>query len=218
MAFIDGSSSQVEAGRHFFRYLQTIELIMPLAPSVRSARSLGQHVPRALANMAALLAEAQELRHLTVCLHWSPVLDMTHDYIPPHEPLFPYLGLNAKWPQLRSFELEGVRAEYQDVKDFIARHQTTLEALKFSWCSLYSGQWSSIVDEVVHGTRIRPFVLDKVHEEVVGDMPIQTIPDDELDQWQYEGHIEVNANGDRYFDEPAEKSVYAWRNRNADGE
>lgn len=201
-AFDFEEPGHLEAGKYFFRHLHKLELSLSLlSPLGRGAAPVGREALDCLANMAALLLEAKDLRDLKLHLaHYDVSPQRMYGHIIPHgQPIYPFLGLGAKWPNLRSLSLEGIYAEEEDLKDLISRHKETLVSLQFSFCSLFSGKWSNIVDDVVYTTNILPFVLGRVHETTIRDVPFSNIPDDEAERWQYEGQVQVNAEGERYF-------------------
>ncbi|KAF2691262.1 hypothetical protein K458DRAFT_438938 [Lentithecium fluviatile CBS 122367] len=208
--------THIEAGKFFFRNLRKIH--MALAPTTTNHREgpVGADALTCLANMAALLSEANELQDFSfqlACWHPSPHF-MFGSMIPHGQPIFPHLGFDAKWPKLRSLRLQGVYADEEEVKELIARHKGTLISLELRYCSLLSGKWSNIVDEVLFGTNMVWFVLNRVNELHIGDSLFEHLSSQEMAQWWYEGRLAINEEGERFFAKSeTTTSVYAWRNQ-----
>ncbi|KAH7414269.1 hypothetical protein DE146DRAFT_673879 [Phaeosphaeria sp. MPI-PUGE-AT-0046c] len=82
--------------------------------------------------------------------------------------------------------------------------------LNTTW-PLFTGTWASIVDEALCHTRILPFVLSSVNEVQVPSDPGMLMSSAGLDEWKYEGHIEVSEDGERAFVDlvPTKRSVYS---------
>jgi hypothetical protein len=208
-------TSDLEAGKFFFQNLQKIDIALTPTSPLNRAGASGAGALECLANMATLLSEAKGLRDLSLQLsYWHPNPHNMYGYIVPHgQPMFPHLGLDTTWPTLRSLRLGGVYADEEEIKELIHRHLQTLTSLRFSHCSLFSGQWSNIVDDVVFGTNIARFVLHKVNEVTIEDRPISSLSEEEMIPWLYSGQLMVNEEGERSFKELPGQSVYAWRNQ-----
>lgn len=210
-AFNFPDPSYLEAGKYFFSRLQKIDLDLALHEKLIPSTPVKYR--ECLSNMAIMLSESKGLRDFSLHLsHWHPDPLRMFGTILQTTVIFPLLGLDARWPKLRSLHLEGIHAKEEEVKRLISRHKETLVFLKFSVCCLLSGKWSNIVDDIVYGTQINPFVLERVNELRVGSVDWTAMrEEDEPWRWQYQGQVKVNVEGERYFDEPADRSVYAWR-------
>jgi len=206
--------THIEAGKFFFRNLNKIEMVLTPSSGIQTSPTAGVRALDCLANMAALLSEAKDLETLSLEFsHWHPDPHSMYGLMTPHaQPIFPYMGLGTTWLKLRELTLGGLFADEEEFKELVFRHGKTLTSLKFSYCSLFSGQWSNIVDDVVFGTNIAPFELDHVNEVNVGEATFAALSDIEAAKWQYEGRVAVTGEGERFFEEPQGKSVYAWRN------
>jgi hypothetical protein len=201
-------ATHVQAGRHLFRHLERCELNLKIISrdddtAIVSSDDGGRS---RLAHLSHLLAAADDLRHLAFhIVGWRSTLPSAPFLeLGPGQPVFSRLGLCKTWPKLRSLSLKGVHSEGDDFLDFIKRHKSTLRSLSIQDCALYTGIWADIVDEVVYTTRISPFVLNMVNEERVptgsGDGLVHSSQG--LDEWLYEGHLEVSQNGERRFVSP----------------
>jgi hypothetical protein len=195
----------VQAGRHLFKNLERCELhirIMSLDDDVAIWSSNDGGRSR-LAHLSHLLAAAEKLRHLA--FHFAgwqsawpsvPSLDLG-----PGKPVFARLGLRNTWPKLRTASLKGVHSGGEDFMDFLKRHKSTLRFLSIQDCTLYTGVWADIVDEVVYSTMISAFILTSVNEIIVPtsdhDGSVQTSAG--LPEWLYKGQLEVSADGERIF-------------------
>jgi hypothetical protein len=210
-------ADDIEAGKFFFQNLRKIDIVLTPSSSMHRAGPAGDEALECLANMAALFSEAKELQNLSFQFSpWHKNPQTMYGYIAPHgQPIFPHLGLDVTWPKLRSLRLGGVYADEEEFKKLISRHQQTLTSLTFVHCSLFQGRWSNIVDDVVYGSNIVRFVLDKVNEVLVDDTPFEYLDEQEAGLWCYKGQVAVNEEGDRFFKEPPNQSVYAWRNQAA---
>ncbi|CAO2650556.1 Nn.00g018480.m01.CDS01 [Neocucurbitaria sp. VM-36] len=203
----------LQAGRYFFQHLLKLELSMSLqtfGESGTSARGLRQ-----LSNVANLLTAAKDLRHLALHItHWIGSRTLMYGHILSNEqPIFSYFGLRATWQKLRSLSLGGMYADEQDITDFIKHHKYTLRSLAFTQCSLCSGTWVEIVDEVVYNSIVVSFVLDLVNETDLPGMNWMSLSTEDKERWRYEGHLVVSKDGERSFiDSNASKqSVYELR-------
>jgi hypothetical protein len=196
-------ATDIQAGRFLFQNLTTLELhirtsCIPSGPRMRPSPGRGR---RALAHLSHLLAVTDELRQLTLhIVGWTlgaasaPGLELG-----PRDPVFTRLGLRKTWPKLRSFNLGGVHSTGDDILDFIRRHKDTLRTLSFQDCGLYSGLWADIADEVVYNSSAFPFVLHSVNETHIPVASGIVLSAAELEEWRYEGHVEVTKDGDRRF-------------------
>jgi hypothetical protein len=160
--------------------------------------SLQQGSIRQLQNLTRCLRAARDLRHLSLCIPgWSDNAREIYGHIfPDRRPIFHYLGLWFTWPKLRSMSLEGIYADEQDIISLIQRHSNTLRTLKLSKCSLCTGKWEKVVNEVVNNaSMISTFTLDQVNEAA----KIGGLDPEESQSWRYEGHLKVRESGDREF-------------------
>jgi hypothetical protein len=212
--FID--PSHVKAGKFFFRNLTHVKIALMLEMAIGS---FGPDEDRALgylANLASLLSEAKVLQHLKLRFYPS------HMYVDPdgnvygdtfsyNEPTSRYLGLGTTCSTLRSLDIEGISAGERELETLVHRHTGTLTSLRFGYCGLFSGKWSNIVDIVVFQTSLVAFTLDRVHEVQLGGTPFLSLTGTDAERWNYEGHLVVTTDGERVFEEPSGKSVYAWR-------
>ncbi|KAF2472152.1 uncharacterized protein BDR25DRAFT_333557 [Lindgomyces ingoldianus] len=208
------SSNHLDAGKFFFRHLHKVVMNLSLLIPQRIARDPTDQMEEAMIHtLAALLVEAKELTELSFRLcHWrKDANQMFGHVIFDEELLFPSLGLRHTWPRLRKLSLGGIYASGKEMTHLIIRHKTTLNMLQFDHCSLISGAWADIVDEVVFNTNIIAFSLHLVNETDIGDTRFQDMASEEMEQWQYQGKLRIDSEGRRYFDEPDYKSVYAKR-------
>ena len=206
------NASHIEAGKFFFQQLRKID--MTFTPSSLNGRNgpVGAQALECLGNLAALLAEARDLEVMSLGFSdWHPDPHSMYGGMVPHARPFSYLGLGITWPKLRSLRLGGIFAEEGEVKELINRHKETLTSLQFSKCSLSTGQWSNIVDEVLFGTNIAQFGLGHVNEVHVGETNFAALSVTNAARWEYEGQLAVTEEGERVFEEPPDKSVYSWR-------
>lgn len=194
-------TTDIQAGRHLFRNLETCELNIRL--------SLGDKITlRRLVNLRVLLATAKDLRHLTFHItRWKPSAQAMYGTAN-DQSIFPLLGLEKTWSELRTLSLEGIYADQNEFVDLIRRHRYTLTNLSFRYCSLLAGTWAEIVDEVVYSTRFLPFVIDSVNETRPPTWQGTTHNYDDLEEWRYEGHVDVNKDGERSFVSAEPDSLY----------
>jgi hypothetical protein len=116
---------------------------------------------------------------------------------PDERPLFRSLGLKATWPKLRSLSLEGIYADEQDLLGLIERHKDTLRSLAFTKCSLCTGIWAEVVNEVVfNASMITAFNLDQVNE---ADAKFRSRTREDRESLRYEGHLVLAKDGERDF-------------------
>jgi hypothetical protein len=212
--FID--ASHVEAGKFFFRNLTHVNIALMLELAIDS---FGPDEDRALGyltNLASLLSEAKDLQDLKLRFYPShmyadPDGNVYGDTFPYNEPTSRYLGLGTTWSKLHSLDLEGISAGERELETLVDCHKETLTSLRFGYCGLFSGKWSNIVDFVVFQTSLVAFTLDRVHEVPLGGTPFLGMTGTDAERWNYEGHLVITADGERVFEEPTGKSVYAWR-------
>jgi hypothetical protein len=171
-------------------------------PVFQAAHGLGFHHSgssvRQLQNLTRCLRAAQDLRHLSLSIpHWSDSAREMYGHIfPDGRPIFHSLGLWITWPMLRSLSLEGIHADERDLIDLVKRHRDTLRTLGFSKCSLCTGTWAKVIDEVVeNASMITSFTLKEVNDAV----RIRNLDNDDEESWRYEGHLVVAKNGEREF-------------------
>jgi hypothetical protein len=185
----------LEAGKYFFGQLRKLDMCLSLlAPDLRS-------LPLLLSNVRELLAAAKDLEEVAFTVpHWRPSESLM--YAPnllTDRSLFFYLGLSAQWPKLRSLHLGGIYVLEEEMLALLSRHKATLCKLSFRYCSLRSGTWANIVDEIVINTTILPCVLDCVNETMIGPTPISDMGHEEMESWQYIGEVKLDSDGRRYF-------------------
>jgi hypothetical protein len=113
--------------------------------------------------------------------------------------LFARLGLETTWPKLQTLSLRGIFADEKELTSMIKRHKQTLVRVKFSKCSLLEGAWAEVVDEIVFGSQIYRFVLDRGNERGLSYLNFASLSTWEKDSWKYEGHLEVSEDGERSF-------------------
>jgi hypothetical protein len=205
--------SDIQAGRWLFQNLVKCELDFHiLAGADETSVWLDRDNERGkLAHLSHLLSVSDDLQHLSLrIVGWSPLQDSAPQMeLGPAHPVYSRLGLRKTWPKLQSFNLGGVHSTGDDVLDFIRRHGDTLRSLSFEGCSLYSGTWADIVDEVVYSTSICRFTLSFVNETHIPDGAGSVQRSEGLEEWKYEGSLEVSLGGDRKFVSPVLiKSVY----------
>ncbi|KAF2447964.1 hypothetical protein P171DRAFT_355049 [Karstenula rhodostoma CBS 690.94] len=203
--------SHLESGKFFFRNLRKIELDLDFRFAA------GGH--ECLANLRALLSEAKDLLHLRLYVEPRHHLHGIRAWLsdPVIQSPFRCLGLATEWPELRSIDLGRIVATEDELRDLLHRGKGTITSMKLTNCIITTGKWSNLVDEVVYGTKIRIFVLDRVHEQFVGGgVAFETLTPEEKDKCTYKGQIKENEQGARYFWERPGKSVYAWRDLPSD--
>ncbi|KAL1599632.1 hypothetical protein SLS60_007435 [Paraconiothyrium brasiliense] len=199
-------TDHLEAGKYFFRNLRQIELDLDMRYAAQRRE--------ALANMRTLLAEAKHLSELR--LHAEPSHNMPEAlaWLTAGENISPFvsLGLGIHWPKLRIIDLGRVIATEDELRGLVHRGRDTLTSMKFTNCIITSGRWSNLTDEVVYGTNISTFSLNRVHEEYVfREVAFERLRGSEREKWMYEGQLKENTKGERYFCEHPGKSIYAWR-------
>ncbi|KAJ4354579.1 uncharacterized protein N0V89_006316 [Didymosphaeria variabile] len=199
-------SDHLESGKYFFRNLRKIELDLDMRYTAQRRE--------ALANMRTLLAEAKHLCQLR--LHAEPNHNMQESlaWLTAGENISPFasLGLGLYWPELRIVDLGRIIATEDELRGLVHRGGDTLTSMKFTNSIITAGKWSNLTDEVVYGTKISTFILNRVHEEyVLRGMAFEHLRGSEHEKWMYEGQLKENTQGERYFWEHPGKSVYAWR-------
>ncbi|KZM21742.1 uncharacterized protein EKO05_0001697 [Ascochyta rabiei] len=189
--------NDMAAGKFLFQHLES--LVLNMALRVPNERLFGETLDK----FAELLNTSTSLQHLHLHpTHWKSEIGA--------RPLFARLGLQNTWPKLQSLSLKGVLANEEEFSGMIKRHKETLVSVMFSRCSLLAGVWADVVDEVVYGSKIFPFVLDRVNERGLPNLDYASLGASEMERWKYEGRIKVTRDGDRNFIErnPAKRSVY----------
>jgi hypothetical protein len=181
----------LRAGRHLFEKLERCELnILLWSPDNILADKID--------HLQEFLAVTDGLRHLALHLRHPPHVFSQLGH-PLRLGLFHRLGLEKDWTKLRSLSLEGIYAKQEQLMDLIDRHRYTLESLCFRKCTLNTGAWAEIVDEVVYSTRIFPFTLDQVTDPGIPISPGMTQSAGDVDEGGYEGRIELAEDGERNF-------------------
>lgn len=205
--FLFSHPTYLESGKYFFHNLTSVDL----AFTYQHGAAIAQE---SLVNMHVLLREIKDLRRIRIHMPRSATrfanpntIDTLTD---PHS--FATFGLNTQWEHLQCVDLQGLYASEQQLKKLVAWGKHTLESIKFSFCILSTGKWSNMVEEIVYGTSIKEFVLDHVNESYVGDVLFRELPELDAAPWSYEGQVELDDKGERFFHERAGKFVYAWRN------
>lgn len=199
-------ASDIQAGRWLFQNLVKCELNFRILTA-------GDNTPlwydrdngrRKLAHLSHLLAATDDLRHLTLhIVGWQSAHNSApHLELGPSQPVFSRLGLRKTWSKLRSFNLGGVHSLRDEFLEFIRRHKGTLWSLSFQDCTLCSGSWADIVDEVVYSTSVCRFVLLSVNEAEIptGNESVQS--SEGLEEWKYEGCLEVSKDGEHKYVSP----------------
>jgi hypothetical protein len=187
-----------KAGQHLFNRLETCELNFKSWVRVRELE-IGEN--QNLTNLSKMLATADNLRRLAIrfteCTSDQDAIPMAR--IHPGHTMISRLGLDKTWSKLRCLSLGGMHAGEEQLLDLIRRHRYTMRELSFRECSLYAGSWADVVDEVLYSTRILPFRVDLVRETAIpmGDGTSQSTED--IEEWRYEGHVELSKEGERSF-------------------
>lgn len=178
--------NDMAAGKFLFQHLEKVVMNMSLA--VPDEHLLGD----VLGKFAELLRTTTNLQHLHLQFpDWKLVTNP--------QSLFAGLGLQTTWLKLRTLSLKGVLADEGEFSGMIQRHKETLSSVKFITCSLLKGAWADVVDEVLYGSKIFPFILDRVNERVSEYHGHSSLSSLESECWNYEGCIEVTNGGDRNF-------------------
>jgi hypothetical protein len=192
----------LEAAKFFFSHLTIVSMYLSLSSY---AGNFGQgtfsNARSHLANLSASLAEATQLQTLRFhLLDWSPsAYHMYGHIIPDDQPIFPYLPLWRHWPKLQCLSLGGIYADQDQFTNMIQRHVDTLTDLHFSYCSISSGTWANVVDEVLSKPTIKSFSVDHVNETVVSGQFFVEMSPEEMKIFQYEGRLMVDSEGQRHF-------------------
>ncbi|KAF1930862.1 uncharacterized protein M421DRAFT_57571 [Didymella exigua CBS 183.55] len=178
--------SEMVAAEFLFQGLE--KLVLNMALKVSDKATFGEVTDK----FATLLRSSTCLQHLHLHpTHWKSEVGA--------QPVFARLGLQTTWPKLQTLSLKGIFANEKDLSDMIKRHKKTLTNVKFSKCSLLDGLWADIVDEVVYGSQIRQFVLDRGNERGLSYLNYASLTTWERDFWKYEGHLEVAKDDERRF-------------------
>lgn len=188
-----------QAAKYLFQRLERCELNvtpawMPLDPQDLS-----------IANMRALLINATDLRHLALHLIGWYFENTTSSNLTSKDgvPMFKVLGLCNTWTKLRSLSLEGVQGTQGDFTKLLARHRHTLTSVTLQSCTLTSGWWSEIVDDVLYNTIILPFSMCGVTDMTDAE------EEEYLAKGVYDGHVAVSPTGERYFVSVSSRLVWA---------
>jgi hypothetical protein len=193
----------LQAGQYLFQHLEKCALNVKVWPSQDTSIiwSLGDNGTNRFAHLSTLLAAANDLRYLVIRItvwQWNdshaPSSGLRHD-----QAMFSRLGLLKTWSKLQSLCLEGIDANEEDFLDIMSRHKNSLSTLVLRNCSLCVGIWANIVDEVVYSTGIFPFVLSRVNEVQIPAGIGVTQSSEGLEEWKYEGRVEVLDDGERKF-------------------
>lgn len=186
LSIFDLNENEMEAAKFVFQGLE--KLVLNMALKVSNEDTFGKVTDK----FATLLRSTTHLQHLSFePTHWKSEVGP--------QPLFDRLGLGTTWPELQTFNLKGVFATEKEFTGMITRHKQTLGQVGLSKCSLLEGTWADIVDEVLYGTRIRRFVLDRVNERGLSYLNYATLNSHERDLWKYEGRLRVTGDGERSF-------------------
>lgn len=178
--------SDMAAGKFLFQHLEI--LVLNLALHVPNVHLLGETLDK----FTELLRASVNLQHI----HLHPTNGRAEMGA---RPLFVRLGLLTTWPGLQSLSLKEVLADEEDFSGIINRHKGTLTSVKFSECSIVKGAWADVVDEVVYGSKIFPFVLDRVNERELPFLDYASLSVSERENWNYEGYVQIGKDGDRVF-------------------
>ncbi|KAH6615251.1 hypothetical protein C7974DRAFT_437140 [Boeremia exigua] len=192
--------NEMVAAKFLFQHLE--KLVLSMALWVSKDDKCGEIMDK----FATLVRTSTELRYLHFHpTHWKPEMGV--------RPLFANLGLQTTWHKLQSLSLKYVLADDDEFLGIIKRHKKTLVSVRLSNCSLSKGLWADIVDEVVYGTKIDQFILHRVSERDVPNIPHLSLGASEKELWKYEGHLTMTKDGDRNFidSNAAKKSVYESR-------
>ena len=186
LSIFDLDENEMEAAKFVFQGFEKLDLNMALRGS--DQETFGEVMDK----FATLLRSTTQLQHLYFHpTHWKS------DVGP--QPLFERLGLGTTWPNLQTLGLKGVFATENELIGVVKRHKPTLTEFTFTKCSLLEGTWAEIVDEVVYGTTIRRFVLNRVNERGLPYLDYATMGTSERDSWRYQGRLKVTKDGERSF-------------------
>jgi hypothetical protein len=186
LSIFDINENEMEAAEFVFQGLE--KLVLNIALRVSNQDTFGEVTDK----FATLLRSTTRLQHLYFQpTHWKSDVGL--------QPLFERLGLGTTWPRLQTLGLKGVFATENELTSVIKRHEQTLARFLFSKCSLLEGTWAEIVDEVVYGTQIRWFELDRVNERSISHLNYASLSTSERDLWKYEGRLKVTKSGERSF-------------------
>jgi hypothetical protein len=190
----------LKAGQFMFQHLEKCELNIKVRPMANNMPGLILGTQRVV-HLGSLIGVARDLQHLALHVSgWGPGHHHFHIGNAQLEQLkFNRLGLETTWPRLRSLSLEGLHANESDFLDLLIRHKDTLRMMSLRNCSLFTGSWANIVDEALCYPRILPFTLSSVNELQVPSNPGILVSSAGLDEWRYDGCIEVSEDGERTF-------------------
>lgn len=192
-----------EAAEHLFQNLETCEL------HLSEAQPFGEDKIRGLNNLKKLLLSAEKLKHLA--LHVTrPDQDFADDAEDEEDeedkedaeepPLaFASLGLQNAWKNLKTLSFGGINISIVDILDLMQRHESSLTSLSIQQCGLESGTWAEVVDQVLISTRITHFVLNFVAEETLAMADGTILETGEMEEWIYEGYLDVSDPTKRAF-------------------
>lgn len=186
LGIFDLDDGEMAAAEFLFQGLEKLVLNMALKVSDKS--TLGEVAVK----FATLLRSTVHLKHF-------------HFHLPSSEPevgvkpLLARLCLETTWSKLRSLSLKGILADEKQLSGMIKRHKPSLTHVKFSECCLIEGAWADIVDEIVYGSRVHHFVLDRGNERNLPHLNYASLNSWERDSWKYEGYLEVTKDGERSF-------------------
>lgn len=186
LGVFDLDENEMVAAMFLFQHLEKLALSMAIW--VQRQSLLGEISNK----FATLLQNSTNLQYL----HFHPTKSKS-DTNTPH--LFAHLGLQGTWPKLRSLSFECLLADEDELLGIISRHKKTLNSVKFKNCNLLKGAWANVVDEVVYGTTIVTFVLDRVNESILPHLDYSALSMAEKERWKFEGHLTVTQDGDRSF-------------------
>lgn len=182
----DLDDDEMAAARFLFQGLEKVVLNVALKVSNQNT------FDEVTSKFAMLLRSATHLQHLHLHpTHWKTAVGA--------QPLFAQLGLETTWPKLQILSLKGVFSDETELSSMIRRQKQTLNRVLFSKCSLLEGAWADVVDEIVYGSRIHRFVLDRGNERGLSYLNYASLNSSERDSWKYEGHLEVTKDGERSF-------------------
>ena len=178
--------NEMAAGRYLFHQLEKLVLNMAIW-------GLDDDVlHRALDKFAELIRTTTNLQHLHFHpTHWQSEIEARS--------LFARLGLDTMWPRLQTLSLRKILGDEAQFSDLIKRHKRTLTSVELSRCEILNGTWADVVDEVVYGTDISSFVLDRVNERTLPHIDFASLSKWERERWEYEGLVEVTKDGERSF-------------------
>jgi hypothetical protein len=200
--FDSPDANSVQASQYLFKNLERCELNISTSHDDTTFWPSGHCIKSSLVHLSHLLAIAEDLRHLAFHIAgWQSIFAAPSLNLGPGQPLLCRFGLGHTWSKLRTASLKGVHSSGDDFLDFVKRQSNTLRSLSIQDCTLNIGIWADIVDEVVYSTSITAFILASVNERQVptGDGDGSVRGSDGLNEWLYEGDLEVSRDGERKF-------------------